>query len=274
MKRYFVAVGFLGVLATTIVAPVLAAEPSGGPATLDGAFDAVHASRFVDLTHSFAPGIPHFSGFGDETVETIATIPKDGFTAQIYRHVGQWGTHVDAPAHFHEGLRTVDQIDPKDFLLKLVVLDVHDRVATNPDYCVSMKDVAAWETRHGKIPQGAFVALRTDWSKRWPDIAAMQNKDQDGVTHYPGWSLEVLKYLYDVRGVTAIGHETTDTDPGVRAAKDDFSLESYALGTNHYQIEMLTNLDQVPEAGALIMVSFPKPEHGAGFPARAIAIVR
>ena len=36
---------------------------------------------------------------------------------------------------------------------------------------------------------------------------------------------------------------------------------------------MLANLDQVPEAGALVMVSFPKPEHGSGFPARVVAIL-
>ena len=64
-----------------------------------------------------------------------------------------------------------------------------------------------------------------------------------------------------------------DTDPGLAVTKDDYSLESYLLGTNHYQIELLANLDQLPEAGALIMVSFPKPEGGTGFPARAVAIL-
>ncbi len=45
------------------------------------------------------------------------------------------------------------------------------------------------------------------------------------------------------------GHETTDTDPGTATTKDDYSLETYLLSTNHYQIELLTNLDQVPESG-------------------------
>jgi kynurenine formamidase len=101
----------------------------------------------------------------------------------------------------------------------------------------------------------------------------MQNKDSAGVFHYPGWSKEVLKLLYEDRGITASGHETTDTDPGIATTKDDYSLESYLLGLNHYQIEMLANLDQVPEAGALVMVSFPKPSNGSGFPARVIAIL-
>jgi len=133
--------------------------------------------------------------------------------------------------------------------------------------------VRAWERRHGRIPKGAFVAMRTDWSKRWPDDAALANRDAAGVFHYPGWSLAVLKLLYEQRGITASGHETTDTDPGVNTTRDDYSLESYVLQTNHYQIELLANLDQVPEAGGIVIVSFPKPRGGSGFPARVIAIV-
>ena len=83
----------------------------------------------------------------------------------------------------------------------------------------------------------------------------------------------MLEYLYVKRGITASGHETTDTDPGIAVTRDDYSLERYVLGTDHFQIELLANLDRVPEAGALILVSFPKPENGSGFPARAVAVV-
>jgi kynurenine formamidase len=157
--------------------------------------------------------------------------------------------------------------------LRLVVIDVHDKVAKNPDYVLTLDDIRAWERQHGAIPAGAFVAMRTDWSKRWPDEASMQNVDAHGVAHYPGWSQAVLSYLYEVRKITASGHETTDTDPGLAVSRDDYALEHYLLSTNHYQIELLANLDQVPEAGALVLVSFPKPLAGSGFPARVIAIV-
>jgi len=83
----------------------------------------------------------------------------------------------------------------------------------------------------------------------------------------------VLKYLFEQRKVTAIGHEPTDTDSGVATSNDDYSLETYVLSTNHYQIELITNLDQVPVAGALVIVSFPKPKGGSGFPARVFAIL-
>jgi kynurenine formamidase len=234
---------------------------------------ALKTHHFVDLTHPFAPGIPHWKGFKDERRDTLYTIEKDGFFAQQYSHPGQWGTHVDPPAHFHKGLRTVDQIRLDEMILPLVVLDVHEKVARNADYVITLADVKAWEKRHGPIPTGAFVAMRTDWSKRWPDDSAMQNRDNQGVSHYPGWSKEVLQYLYEVRGITASGHEPTDTDPGLATTKDDYSLESYVLGTNHYQIELLANLDQVPESGAIVVVSFPKPKDGSGFPARVFAIL-
>jgi kynurenine formamidase len=261
----------VGIIIIAAAPPARSAAPRA--ASLEQAFAILQAAEFVDLTHEFGPDSPHWKGFAPETVTTLFTIPKDGFHAESFTHPGQWGTHVDPPAHFHDGLKTVDQIDPKEFLLRLVVLDIHERVAANPDYVVTLHDVKGWEARHGAIPAGAFVALRTDWSKRWPDDTAMQNADAKGVLHYPGWSKEVLQYLYETRKITASGHETTDTDPGLAVTKDDYSLESYVLGTNHFQIELLTNLDKLPEAGALVLVTFPKPKNGSGFPARVVALV-
>ena len=183
--------------------------------TLADALAVIKSKQFIDLTHAFEPGIPHWPGFPDEKRETLYWYEGDkghlgkGFFAEQVTHVGQWGTHCDPPAHFVKGKRTIDQIDPKEMILPLVVIDVHEKVAKNSDYTISMDDVRDWERRHGPIPEGAFVAMRTDWSKRWPDAKAMRNEDSKGVAHYPGWSLAVLKYLYEERKVTASGHETT-----------------------------------------------------------------
>jgi len=59
----------------------------------------------------------------------------------------------------------------------------------------------------------------------------------------------------------------------VVTTKNDYSLGTYILSTNHYQIELLTNLDRVPEFGAIVVVAFPKPRGGSGFPARVFAIL-
>lgn len=252
---------------------------ASGEFTLKDAWQLISTKRFVDLTHAFAPGIPHWKGFPDEKREILYWYEPgvgksgSGFYAQSFTHVGQWGTHVDPPAHFVKGLRTVDQIGVKEMILPLVVIDVHEKAAKNPDYTISMEDVKDWERRHGAIQEGSFVAMRTDWCRRWPSMEAMQNRDANGIAHYPGWSLEVLRYLYENCRITASGHETTDTDPGIATSKDDYSLETYILKQNHYQIELLTNLDEVPETGALVVVAFPKPKDGSGFPARVFAIL-
>ncbi|HEY5036643.1 MAG TPA: cyclase family protein [Chthoniobacterales bacterium] len=237
------------------------------------------SKRMVDLTHAFAPGIPHWPGFPNEKRQTIYWYDKKpgmmgaGFFAEVFTHVGQWGTHVDPPAHFQKGGRTVDEITLPEMILPLVVFDVHEEVAKNPDYTLTVARIKKWEAAHGRIPPGAFVAMRTDWSKRWPDAAEMQNKDAKGVAHYPGWSLPVLRFLYEQRKATANGHETTDTDPGLATTKDDYTLETYVLTHDHYQIELLANLDQVPEAGAIVFATFPKPKGGSGFPARVFAVL-
>ena len=157
-------------------------------------------------------------------------------------------------------------------ILPLVVIDVHDKVKDNPDYILLVDDIIAWEDRYGKVPIGAFVALRTDWSKRWPNNAAMHNWDKAKVPHTPGWGLDALTYLYQDCEITASGHETIDPDPGFRAKETDWMCERYILSNNHYQIELLTNLDQCPPAGAIVFCTFPKPLGASGFPARVFAI--
>src|SRR5262249_38691111 len=127
--------------------------------------------RYVDLTHDFAPGIAHWPGFPDEKRKTIYWYEKrpstmgTGFFSEVFTHVGPWGTHGDPRANFVRGLRTVDQIDPKEMLLPLVVIDVHDEAARNPDSTLALERVKKWKKDHGPVPAGAFVAMRTDWSK-------------------------------------------------------------------------------------------------------------
>lgn len=232
----------------------------------------LHQGRFVDLTHPFDPTIPHFDEAKPMQIDQISTIENKGFNVEWFQFEGPWGTHVDAPAHMVPGGRTVDKIGLKEMLLPLVVIDVHEKVEQNPDYILTSDDVMSWEDDNGQIPQGAFVALRTDWSKRWPDSAAMHNVDEEGISHTPGWSLDALAYLYEYCQITASGHETINADPGIDGKSSDWACQRYILGHDHFQIELLTNLDQCPAKGALVVCTFPMPLQASSFPARLFAI--
>jgi len=229
--------------------------------------------QVVDLSHKLETDIPHWYGFKPATRKTLYNYKPDGFFVEEFCHVGQWGTHVDPPGHFFPGMRMLDEIGPEEMIMPLVVIDVHEKVAANPDYTLTMDDINRWEKQYGRIPERSFVVMRTDWSKRWPDEGNMLNKDKQGVMHYPGWSISTLKYLYETRKITSSGHETTDTDPGVSTSKDDYTLEAYILKQNHYQIELLANLDKVPDSGAIAIVTWPNINKGSGFPARVLALI-
>ncbi|WP_374999890.1 cyclase family protein [Aeromicrobium sp. CTD01-1L150] len=232
----------------------------------------VRDHAFTDLTHAFFPGMPHFPAFPDEEREQHFNVDPHGFAVHRHTIVGQWGTHADPPSHFVDGARSLDEIPVEQMVLPLVVLDISERVRTNPDAVATLDDVAAWERRNGPVPQDAFVALRTDWSHRWPDNDAIANHDADGVAHYPGWSRSVLEDLVERAGIRAIGHETTDTDPGSATSAGDYGLELYLLEQDRWQIELMTNLHLVPEAGGIVVATWPKPRGGSGFPARVFAI--
>ena len=167
----------------------------------------LRSCEWIDLTHAFGPGIPHYFAFPDEERETLFHFDEGvgsagtGFLAHRFTHIGQWGTHVDPPAHFTRGGRFLDELPVTDMILPLVVVDVRRQVAADVDHTVTVADLEAHEAEHGEIPAGAFVALLTGWADRWPDGEAMANRDADGLAHYPGWGVDALTFLVEERGV-------------------------------------------------------------------------
>ena len=158
-------------------------------------------------------------------------------------------------------------------MFPLCVVDISGKVKDDADYAVTVDDLKAYEAEYGEIPDGAFVALRTDWYKRWPSMEQMSHVGADGKEHCPGWSLEALRYIYEVRHAAANGHETLDTDAShIAVAADDLVCERYVLAQHKVQIEVLANLDKVAPAGALLLAAWPRIEGATGLPARVYAI--
>ncbi len=257
--------------AVACAAVLLVGPPAMAESTLADAYKTIAGKELVDLTHTFGVATPVWSGFGQATMSAAAdptthepyTIEKHGFRTTFYSMVGQYGTHVDPPAHFASDGITTDKIPLKDMILPLVVFDETPLLASDPNHALTIADVEAWEKEHGKVPSGSFAALRTDMYKDW-------DTDPERFKRYPfpAWSLDAVKFLIEQRGVTAIGHEALDTD-----TTESMDSETWLLQNGHYQIEVMANLDKVPATGAVIVVTWPKVQNGLGFPARAIAIL-
>ncbi|MDR3111779.1 MAG: cyclase family protein [Elusimicrobiota bacterium] len=227
--------------------------------------------QWVDLSFELSDKTPHWYGFDALEVKEKYTFENTGgvFLAHLYTLPGQYGTHTDFPGHFNPDGRLANTYGVKDLAYKLVIIDKSKAVAKNPDYQLTKQDVLKFETEYGEIPQGAFVAFRSDWSKR--PASKYENKDKQGNAHYPGWSLEALKFLIEERKAAVIGHETPDTDSAVTGG-DTMPAENYVLDSGILNVELLKNLDKLAPTGSIVFLTFPNVKDGTGFTSRVFAI--
>jgi len=206
-------------------------------------------AKYIDLTHAMAPGGPIGEGFADFKVgPALAGVAIPGL--------------IGPPAHMNDHGATISDIPPTVVLRPLVVIDVAPQVAVDPGYQATVADMKGWERRHGPIPAGSVVMIRSDWSKKWHDPKRFTTPP------FPGVTLAALKYLYLDRHVLMQGHEPLDTDN----TAPKFVGETWLLQHDFAQAEGVAHLDQVPESGALIAIGFAKFEGGTGGFARYIAI--
>jgi kynurenine formamidase len=232
--------------------------------------DSFAAARYVDLTHAIAPGIPVWAGFGqprfgqarDPKAGRPYSYRADGFEANRYAlPTDQLGTQLDPPAHWNPSFPAIDELPATYTLRPLAVISIVDQAARDPGYPLQVADILAWERRHGRIPEGAVVFVRSDWSKSWPDPRLA------GQARFPGVGLAALKFLHLQRKILFHGHEPLDTD-----ATPNLEGEAWLLRHGYVQAEGVANLWQVPEAGALVAIGFPKFKGGLGGYARFVAI--
>ncbi|MYZ49068.1 cyclase family protein [Rhizobiales bacterium L72] len=272
------AVALAAGLALASLSPAAAQSGTGQSSSLWTAYDQIFKSaRYIDLTHPFEPKQAVWPGFGNARFKPAVagkdiegyvktgeefTYEKHGFVATAYDlPTDQYGTQLDPPAHWEPMGATISDIPATYAVRPLVVIDISGKVAEKPDYHMQVADIEAWEAKHGTIPEGSVVMVRSDWSKKWDDIEAF------GAAKFPGVALDALKFLHNERKILFHGHEPLDTDTTP-------TLEGeYWLMHNHFaQAEGVANLDQVPEAGALIVIGFAKPLGGTGGYARYVAV--
>jgi kynurenine formamidase len=225
-------------------------------------------ARVIDLSHKLNASVPTFDGERDAwRYEKLSEIAPDGYASGAFRVPEHFGTHVDSPGHFINGKETIDRIDVQRFIVPAVVIDVRAQASSNADYQLTVADLKQWE-RGGQIPAGAAVLLLTGWAARWDDVNKYRTPDTAGVMHFPGYSVEAIRYLLN-RKVVALGIDTLSIDYG---PSKDFAGHKLSHASGLYHMENLTNLDRLPARGAAIFVGALPIENGSGSPARVLAI--
>jgi len=227
----------------------------------------------VDLTHALNEQVPTFEATDKSPyqVKTAATVAKKGYFLREFCVPEHFGTHLDAPAHFVEGLWTVDQIPAERLVSPLVVIDAVAKAKADADYQIAVEDIAAWERVHGEIPLNAVVIANTGWNSRWSSADAYRNADAKGVKHFPGYSKDAATFLVEGRKVNGLGIDTLSIDYG---PSTDFPVHQYTMAHSIYHLENVANLEHVPASGAVVVAAPIKLEGGSGGPVRILALVK
>ncbi len=253
--------------------------------TLTALIDDLDAGRLrvVDLTQPLGPSTPvidlppMFAASPGVTIDEISRYDAKGpawywNTVRFGEHTG---THFDAPVHWVTGRHlpnnATDTIPARQFVGPACVIDVTAEVATNADFLLTVSQLEAWERAHGRVPRGAWVLLRSGWSRR-TDRAAFINAGADG-PHSPGFHADTSRVLAHDRDVLGVGVETIGTDAGQAGTLDPpFPNHAVMHGAGKFGLASLCHLDQLPPTGAVVIAAPLKLVGGSGSPLRVIAI--
>jgi kynurenine formamidase len=234
--------------------------------------------EWVDLSHDFSGDTiywPTATPFKLETVSAGMTEKGYYYSAYQFCAAEHGGTHIDAPVHFAEGRKSVDLLGVDQLIGPAIKIDVSAKASSNPDYLVGVQDFESWEASHGRIPDGVIVLLQTGWGKFWPDrmkYLGTTKLGTEGVAelHFPGLAPEAAKWLNENRRIKAIGLDTASIDYGQSQL---FESHRALMGNNIPAFENVSNLDRVPETGALVVALPMKIKGGSGGPLRIVALV-
>ena len=245
--------------------------------------------RIVDCTAVLGPETPilHLpEDFAKNTpkveIHPISEYDSNGpFFAWNWLKLGEHsGTHFDAPHHwisgkdFEDGY--TDTLDVQRLIAPVNVIDCSKDCAKNPDFLLTVEYVKNWEAEHGEINPGEWVVMRSDWDARTHDEKLFLNEDldpdEDG-SHSPGPTTECMDFLLS-RGIVGWGSQCIGTDAGMAGKfNPPYPAHNYLHRDNCFGLASLTNLDQLPPKGAILMAAPLKIKNGTGSPIRALALV-
>ena len=206
--------------------------------------------RLYDLSVPLWSGLPIYEGDPATVVEPWSRL-ADGALAEVSRLAlgSHTGTHVDAPAHFLLGARTIDTIDLGACIGPSTVVDLGAAELRRIDRA----------SLEATVPPGADrILLKTSNSARWK---------QDGVRHdFVALAEDAAEWLAG-RGTKLVGIDYLSIAP----YDDPGPVHRILLRAGVVILEGL-DFSGVP-AGAYTLVCLPLRIAGAdGAPARAVLI--
>jgi arylformamidase len=212
----------------------------------------------VDLSHPISPGMQTYPGVTPPTLQTVISRPDSArslaagvsFEIEALTLVGNTGTYLDAPFHYHADRADVARL-PLERLVSvpIVVIRAMDTQAVT---AALLGDPARlW---------GTAVLVHTGWSRHWGSTRYLEFDN-------PFLRADAVEALI-AANVALVGIDSLNIDDPNDARRP---AHDGLLGADIPIIEHLTNLRDVPDEGARL-TALPAPITGmASFPVRAVA---
>ena len=232
--------------------------------------------KWLDLTHEFSTNTlywPTAQPFRLETEFHANTDKGYFYAANRYSASEHGGTHIDAPIHFAERGKTLEQLSIDQLTGAAFVVDVSAKAQKDADYQITVADLKAWESKHSRIPGGAILLFHTGYARHWPDASKYLGTEERGADavpklHFPGLHPDAARWLVTERTLKAVGLDTASIDYGQSTL---FESHRILFAKNIPAFENVAALDKLPATGAYVVALPMKIKGGSGGPLRIAA---
>jgi arylformamidase len=209
-----------------------------------------------DLTALFRTHMPVWPTSPLPVLEPLGVISRDGYAIERLNALTHSGTHLDAPYHFIESGRTVDQITPADLTGVGAVLDVRTEGAG------TLIPLAALEKHWPKSFQPEIVLLETGWSHH-------RSPTKKYLYDFPGIEPATAEWLVKQK-VKGVGTDALGIDP---FSNSKFEAHKVLLNRDIWILEALDHLNTLREDTPYTVVAAPlKLEGASGAMSRVYAL--
>src|SRR6266403_811433 len=173
-------------------------------------------------------------------------------------------TRIIAPGALIPGTWAAGQIPPERLVAPLVVMDLNAAQDGSPQ--ISLDDIAAWESHHGMIPQGAVIAIRRAGAREPLSIDALSIDDLS-TTPFP-IAGDAAQFLMDARYTIGFAVETP-----VNFTSDRTLARQLALHGS-YVVEGTARFTSLPATGSLVIVAPARNRKPGDTAVRILAMVK
>ena len=183
----------------------------------------------IDLTLTISENLPTFPGSPKPQFIPWEKIVTDGYNLELMFLSSHSGTHMDAPFHFLDKGKTIDQISPNRLVTDAILI----RLRKGSNQPITKKDLLNFESKNDKIPNNSTIVFYTGWSNNLEEKYYFEKN--------PGLSIDAAKYLA-TKNTNLVGIDSPSIDLGTDSK---FSVHHILSKNNVLIVENLTNLEKI-----------------------------